>query len=107
VQVDRMKPKLKPPRSKHLKLRCVVPLSNFAFKFNLRRYSKGIFLFYKLSQISEWRQSGKGLHSSTFQLNLSRFCHPLVSPCLVDWGKTMLPTYPTKCAYVEPRSGRV
>ena len=33
-----MKPKLKPPRSKRLKLKCVVPLSNFAYKFNLRRY---------------------------------------------------------------------
>jgi len=36
-----MKPKLKPPGSKRLKLRCVVPLAKFAFKFNLRRYSVG------------------------------------------------------------------
>jgi hypothetical protein len=36
-----MKHKLTPPRSKRLKLRCVVPLSHFAFKFNLRRYSVG------------------------------------------------------------------
>ena len=27
---------------------------------------------------------GRGLHSSTFQLNLSRFGHLLVSPCLID-----------------------
>jgi len=33
-----MTPKLKPPGSKRLKLRCVVPLSNFALKFKLRRY---------------------------------------------------------------------
>jgi len=26
--------------------------------------------------------------------------HLLVSPCLIDWGKIMHPTYPTKCAYV-------
>ena len=29
----------------------------------------------------------RGLHSSTFQLNLSRFGHLLVSPWLIDWGK--------------------
>ena len=40
VQVDPMKPKLKPPGSKRLKLKCGVLLSNFAFKFNLRRYTK-------------------------------------------------------------------
>jgi hypothetical protein len=40
VQVDPMRPTLKPPRSKRLKLRCVVPLSNFAFKFDLRRHNE-------------------------------------------------------------------
>jgi len=39
VQVDPIKTKLKPPVSKRLKLRCVVPLTIFALKFNLRRYS--------------------------------------------------------------------
>ena len=38
VQVDPMKPKLKPPGTKRLKLKCDVLLSNFAFKFNLRHY---------------------------------------------------------------------
>ena len=33
--------------------------------------------------------------------------HLPVSPCLIDWGKIMHPTYPTKCAYVEPKGGRV
>jgi len=33
--------------------------------------------------------------------------HLPVSPCLIDWGKIMHPTYPTKCNYVELRSGRV
>jgi len=32
---------------------------------------------------------------------------PPVSPCLIDWGKIMHPTYPTRRAYVEPKSGRV
>jgi len=34
-----MKPTLKAPGSTRLNLKCDDPLSNFAFKFNLRRYS--------------------------------------------------------------------
>jgi len=33
-----MKPKLKPPGTKRLKLKCDILLSTDAFKFNLRRY---------------------------------------------------------------------
>ena len=40
VQLDPIKPTLEPPGSKRLKRKCDVPLSNFAFKFELRRYSK-------------------------------------------------------------------
>ena len=40
MQVDPIKPKLKPPGTKRLKLKNDEPLSNFALKFNLRRYSK-------------------------------------------------------------------
>ena len=40
VQVDPMKPKLKPPGTERLKLKCDDPLSIFAFNFNLRRYLK-------------------------------------------------------------------
>jgi len=39
LQVDPIKPTLKPPGAEHLKLKCGVPPSNFAFKFKLRRYS--------------------------------------------------------------------
>jgi hypothetical protein len=39
AQVDPMKPELKPPRNKHLKVKCDIPLLNYAFKFNSRRYS--------------------------------------------------------------------
>ena len=39
MQVDPIKPKLKPPGTKRLKLNCDVLLSTSAFKFNLRRYS--------------------------------------------------------------------
>jgi hypothetical protein len=37
-----MKPKLKPPGTKRLKLNCDILLSTSAFKFNLRRYSWGM-----------------------------------------------------------------
>jgi len=30
--------------------------------------------------------------------------HLPVSRCLIVWGDIMHPTYPTKCAYVEPKS---
>jgi hypothetical protein len=39
VQVDPIKPKLKAPGTKRLKLKYDDPLSKFGFKFNLRRYS--------------------------------------------------------------------
>jgi len=39
VQVDPIKPTLKAPGSKRLKLECDEPLSHFAFNFNLRRYN--------------------------------------------------------------------
>ena len=46
VQVGPMKPILKPPRSKRLKLKYDVLLSYFAFKFNLRRYTKARFVHF-------------------------------------------------------------
>jgi len=39
VQIDPIKPKLKPPGTKRLKLNCDELLSTSAFKFNLRRYN--------------------------------------------------------------------
>ena len=39
MQVDPIKPKLKPPGTKRLKLNCDVLLSTSAFKFKLRRYT--------------------------------------------------------------------
>jgi len=41
VQVYPIKPKLKPPGTKRLKLNCDVLLSTSAFKINLRRYNEG------------------------------------------------------------------
>ena len=40
VQVDPIKPTLKAPGPKRLTLKRNHPLSSFAFKLNLRRYSK-------------------------------------------------------------------
>ena len=40
MQVDPIKPKIKPPGTKRLKLKCDIPLSTSAFKFVLRRYTK-------------------------------------------------------------------
>jgi len=40
VQVDPIKPKLKPPGTTLLKLNCDILLSTYAFKFNLRRYTE-------------------------------------------------------------------
>ena len=39
MQVDPTKPTLKAPGTERLKLKSDEPLSNFAFKFNLRRYT--------------------------------------------------------------------
>ena len=41
MQIDPIKSELKAPRTQRLKLQCVEPLSNVAFKFNLRRYIAG------------------------------------------------------------------
>jgi len=43
VQVDPVKPTLKAPGYKHLKLKHDKPPSNYAFKFNLRRFTLGCF----------------------------------------------------------------
>ena len=42
MQVDPIKSKLKPPETKRLKLTFDILLSNFALKFNLRRYALGL-----------------------------------------------------------------
>ena len=53
-------------------------------------------------------RSGQGLILVQFSAQPQPFwSHLLVSPCLKDRGEIMHLTYPTKCAYVEPKSGRV
>ena len=89
MQVGPIKPILKAPTTKRFKLRNYGLLSNFAFKFNLRRYNEGwtlvlcghslgagiaTALSLHLRQVfPSVRVWGRGLHSFTFQLNLSRF----------------------------------
>ena len=60
VQVDPMKPTLKPPGSKRLKLEHEKQLSNFAFTFNLRRYTK-----VRLTVVIDCGQSGMGATTPT------------------------------------------
>ena len=42
MQVDPIKPTLKPPKTKLSKLKYDKPLTNFAFKCNLRRFSMAL-----------------------------------------------------------------
>ena len=65
MQVDPIKPKLKLPGTKRWKLNCDGRLSKFAFKINLHPYNVG--------EAAQMLALGRRLHSSTFQLNLSRF----------------------------------
>ena len=64
MQIKPIKPMLKPPGTKHLKLNRSILLSTFAFNSNLRRYNME----------GNTAPVGRGLHSSTFRLNVSAFC---------------------------------
>jgi len=67
VHVDPIKPTLKPPGTKRLKLKYEKLVSNFDFNYSLRRYDKG-----KPTLVGACvgAIAGRGLHSSTFRLNL-------------------------------------
>ena len=51
MQVDPIKPTLKAPGIKLLSLKYDKPLSNFGFKFNLRRYIKAVSIGDKTNNI--------------------------------------------------------
>ena len=54
------------------------------------------------------QHNGQGLTLVHFSAQPNPFwSHLPVSPCLTDWGEIMHPTYQTKCAYIELKSGRV
>ena len=114
MQVEPVKPKLKAPGTKRLKLYYDKLPSSFAFNFNLRRYTSaarcsaagsglngavaGNWMRFYIEARDEFDNvitTGRGLHSSTFRLDLSRFClrnHQ---------------TYSSNSAYAELKSGRV
>ena len=100
MQVDPIKPTLEAPGCKRLKLQYVKLLSNFAFNFNLRRYSAGAQVTgsYVMGGVRVGANAtvsaallcegavvhaGRGLHSPTSQLNLSGFgqCAVLCPGC--------------------------
>ena len=64
-----MKPELKPPGTKRLKLFCDDPLSTFAFEYNLRRYNLVTMEWW--SQL--WLNEGQGLTLVRFSAQLERF----------------------------------
>ena len=77
MQVDPVKPTLKAPGTKRLKLKYDEPLSNFAFKFNVRRYAEvglGVGLRVSGKAAAFMQKVGRGLHWSTFRHNVSAFC---------------------------------
>jgi hypothetical protein len=105
VQVDPTTTKLKPPGTMSLKLRHDEPLSNIAFNFNLRRYTKWRTTLWNDIDTTAMEA---GAHTRHFAAQPQPYwSHLPVSPCVIDWGEIMRPTYLTKCAYVEPKSGGV
>jgi len=95
VQLDPIKHTLKAPGNKRLKLKHDELLSMFGFKFNLRPYyvvvcnDGHVAPFYENPLVGGDKNSmlgacafahngehvrGRGLHSSTFRLNVSTFC---------------------------------
>jgi len=78
VQLDPIKPKLKAPGTKRLKLEYDYLLSSFAFKINLRRYTVAAahvaaFMASAGSLLDAADLARPHIHSSTSHLNPSRF----------------------------------
>jgi len=74
VQVDPIITTLTARGTKRLKLKSDEMLSSFAVQFNLRRNNKGSGeTGCKRESACASNNGGRGLHSSTFLLNLSRF----------------------------------
>ena len=60
MQVDPIRPTLKAPGTKRLRLKSDEPLSNFAFKFELRRYIKLGFIVFLMSFIGYMQIQARG-----------------------------------------------
>ena len=78
VQVDHVKPKLKLPGAKRLKLKCHKPLSNFAFNFNLRHYTWGS------RRASMSGRARQGRHTPPLPTSTSAVCVTGTSAVLVQ-----------------------
>jgi hypothetical protein len=97
VQVDPIKPTLKAPGIKPLKLKYDELLSSFAFKFNLRRYTMADSRLTQAAMDCDLGASvaarvafhGRGLHSFPFPLNLSSLC-----PCPLNLSLHSAPYIP-------------
>jgi len=74
VHVDPIKPRLKPPRTKRFNLKYDELLSNFAFKSNVRRFNMDMHFTIPVdATVGVFSRTGRGLHWSTSELNLSHF----------------------------------
>jgi len=113
--VDPTKPKLEPPGTKRLKLEQDGLLSNFGFKFNLRRYHKDISEHWEsfdtpinalaelFSQLLPMLGTGTHRHSSSHHSTLINPCIlSQVPPCDVASGGLTL----RGCSMVGPAVGR-
>ena len=89
VQADPIKPTWKAPGTERLKLNYDQLVSNFAFKFNVRRYNLGG---------NNLGIRGRDSHSSTSRLNVSTFCG---KRCVCGRGQRQ------ETAQVELKIGRV
>jgi len=72
VQLDPMKPKLKPPETKRLKPKSDIRLSKSAFKFNLRRYAEAATTFSAAKAHAEAVQRGLITQVTAASLQLRR-----------------------------------
>ena len=73
-----LKPKLKPPGTKRLKLEYDGLLSNFGFKFNLRRYTKGL------------HDALDAISADSDRREAAALATRLAGPCNSNWSKRRL-----------------
>ena len=82
MQVDPIKPRLKLPGTKRLKLKCDEPFSRFAFKFKLRRYNSAtteLFYFCHIHKFMVGRCSLKIYPISMWEMTVSILSSPILS----------------------------
>ena len=88
MQVDPIKLTLKAAGTKHFKLKCDEPLSNFAFNFSLRRYILAHTPRFRSATLMFQRE-----FAMRQGLTLVHFSAPL-EPCLTHKNTLNTPTHP-------------